>query len=250
VENVEVIGASDAGIYVGQCTRAIVRSNIVRGNVIGIEVENTTEADVYDNTIEDNSLGVLAIILPNLEKKDGGKVLIRDNRISGNDRENFAVPDTTAGSIPPGAGILLMAMKDVEIRDNMIGDQSGPGIFIASYEVFELLSLMFSNDDETDKWPERVYVHGNTIEDTGAEPMGDWALLELDPFPPVFWDGVLAPGVDTQAAMEICLGDEEQMSFIKIGTGSIDDLFLVEEQTDDVTDHMCTIDPLPELEDE
>jgi hypothetical protein len=48
--------------------------------------------------------------------------------------------------------------------------------------------------------------------------------------------------------MEICLGEEEQEVFVKIGTGSIDDLFTPEEQTDDVSDHMCTLDPLPELE--
>ena len=76
VENVDVSGASDAGIYVGQCVQAIVRGNTVKQNVIGIEIENTNDADVYDNDIEDNAVRILAVIMPNLVKKDGGGVLI------------------------------------------------------------------------------------------------------------------------------------------------------------------------------
>jgi nitrous oxidase accessory protein NosD len=38
VEDSEVVGAADAGIYVGQCNQAIVRNNVVYGNVAGIEI--------------------------------------------------------------------------------------------------------------------------------------------------------------------------------------------------------------------
>jgi parallel beta-helix repeat protein len=248
VEDVEVIGASDAGIYVGQCTGAIVRHNKVYENVIGIEVENTTNADVYDNDIENNAVGILAVILPNLDKKDGSHVLIRENRVTGNDHENFAEEGTTAGAVPPGAGILVLGLPDVEVRDNTVSDQSGPAIFVGSYELFELLSSTTSDDPETDKWPKRVYIHGNTFEDVGTAPMMDWALIGDAPIPAVAWDGVVAPELDTQAEVEICLGEGEQMMFVKGSSGDVAGLLAEETRTNDTSDHECTLDALPELE--
>lgn len=248
VEDVEVSGAADAGIYVGQCRQAIVRGSTVHQNVIGIEVENTTGADVYDNDVTDNTVGILAVILPNLMKKDGGEVLIRENRISGNDRENFAEEGTTAGAVPPGAGILVLGLPDAEVRDNTVEDQSGPGIFVASYEIFELLSGAPSDDPDTDKWPKRVYIHGNTVENVGTEPMGDWTNLGDAPIAGVIWDGVLAPGVDDQADMEICLGEDEQMQFMKGANGEVLGLFSPDTRSTDTADNECTLDELPELD--
>jgi parallel beta-helix repeat protein len=249
VENVEVVGASDAGIYVGQCREAIVRGNNVHGNVIGIEVENTTIADVYDNTIEDNAVGILAVILPNLDKKDGGQVLLRENQVSGNDRENFAEEGTTAAAVPPGCGILVIGLPDVEIRDNTISDQTGPAVFVASYEIFELLSATPSDDPETDKWPKRIYIHGNMFQDVGTAPTGSWDLLGEPPIPAVIWDGRLAPGIETQAEMDVCLGEEEQMQFVKGSDGEVGGVLAEATRTSDTTDHECVLDMLPELED-
>jgi len=247
VENVEVVGAADAGIYVGQCRNAIVRDSLVTGNVIGVEVENTTTADVYNNDIHGNTLGVLAVILPNLMKKDGGFVLIRDNRISDNNLLNFGEMGTTAGVIPPGAGILVMGLPDVELRDNEISDQNGPAVFVASYEILEYLTGEMSMDAETDKWTKRVYIHDNMMQDVGTMPSAQWELIGLSPLPAILWDGALAPGITTQAEMEICLGAAEQASFVKGTNGVTTGVFDAATQSTDTTDHMCTLDPLPEL---
>ena len=248
VDDVEVSGAADAGIYVGQCTQAIVRNSTSTANVIGIEVENTTDADVYNNDISDNTVGILAVILPNLAKKDGGNVLIRDNRVNMNDRANFAEEGTTAGAVPAGCGVLVIGLPDVEIRGNTIEDQTGPGVFVASYEIFELLSGTPSDDAETDKWPKRIYIHGNTIEDTGTAPSGDWELLGEPPLPGVVWDGRLAPGIETQVEMDFCLGPDEQESFLKGASGEIADVLGEDTRTTDASEHDCELDPLPELD--
>jgi parallel beta-helix repeat protein len=86
IEDSEVIGAADAGIYVGQCNQAIVRRNKVHGNVAGIEIENTTDAEVYANEAFDNTAGILIFTLPNLEKKDGANASIHDNLVHDNNR--------------------------------------------------------------------------------------------------------------------------------------------------------------------
>ena len=43
------IGASDAGIYVGQSENIVVRNSRAEYNVAGIEIENSNHADVYNN---------------------------------------------------------------------------------------------------------------------------------------------------------------------------------------------------------
>lgn len=49
VEDSDISGSSDAGIYVGQSKTTVVRRHSVHDNVAGIEIENSFDADVYDN---------------------------------------------------------------------------------------------------------------------------------------------------------------------------------------------------------
>ena len=50
IDGCVAIGASDAGIYVGQSQNIIVRNSRAEFNVAGIEIENSYFADVYNNT--------------------------------------------------------------------------------------------------------------------------------------------------------------------------------------------------------
>ena len=58
VEDCYVTGASDAGIYVGQSSGILVRGNEVTGNVAGIEIENSVDAEVVDNNVYGNTGGI------------------------------------------------------------------------------------------------------------------------------------------------------------------------------------------------
>jgi len=69
IEDSVAIGASDAGIYVGQSKNIIVRRNRAEGNVAGIEIENSQDADVYQNTSTNNTGGLLAFNLPDLPEQ-------------------------------------------------------------------------------------------------------------------------------------------------------------------------------------
>ena len=55
IDGAVAIGASDAGIYVGQSRNVIVRNSRAEYNVAGIEIENTIDADVYDNIATNNT---------------------------------------------------------------------------------------------------------------------------------------------------------------------------------------------------
>ena len=64
IERCTAIGASDAGIYVGQSDSVWVHNCVAKNNVAGIEIENTTNAWVYDNHAFDNTGGILIFDLP------------------------------------------------------------------------------------------------------------------------------------------------------------------------------------------
>ncbi len=55
VENCIAIGASDAGIYVGQSDSVIIRNNEAYYNVAGIESENSRWVEIYGNHAHDNT---------------------------------------------------------------------------------------------------------------------------------------------------------------------------------------------------
>ncbi|MCA9535772.1 MAG: right-handed parallel beta-helix repeat-containing protein [Myxococcales bacterium] len=130
VEDSFAENASDAGLYVGQCINVVVRRNTVRGNVAGLEIENTEYADVYENHAEDNTGGIVVFDLPG-NPIVGRDVRLHDNTIIRNNRRNFA-PGGTVAQIPAGTGTFVMASRRVEVVDNEYTDNKAFDIAIVS----------------------------------------------------------------------------------------------------------------------
>src|SRR5262245_63422060 len=76
IEDCVAIGASDAGIYVGQSQNVIVRRCKAEKNVAGIEIENCIDAEAYDNVATNNAGGLLVFDLPGLQQKNGKRVRV------------------------------------------------------------------------------------------------------------------------------------------------------------------------------
>jgi len=244
IEDTEVVGASDAGIYVGSCEYAIVRRNKVHGNVAGIEIENSRHADVYENEVYDNTAGILTLVLPNLRIKENRYVLIRDNNIHDNNRPGFATAGTVVSYVPFGLGMLVLGGGDIEIRDNTFSGNQGTAMLAVSYRTFELLTDTTLDDQEMDPYLRRFYVHDNTFTNNGTAPIGTLSLLGQATLENVLWDGVLAEG-ETKADAKICLG-ATPASFRNF---AVADNFAPEKQSTDTADHTCTLEPLDEMED-
>ena len=115
IEHCIAIAASDAGIYVGQSEDIIVRYSEAFDNVAGIEIENSTRADVYGNNVHGNTGGILVFDLPDLPVKEGRLVRIFDNIIKNNNLDNFAPEGNIVGKVPAGTGIMIMATEMVEV---------------------------------------------------------------------------------------------------------------------------------------
>lgn len=159
IEDCIVIGASDAGIYVGQSKNIIVRRNYVYKNVAGIEIENSSFADVYENTTVENTAGILVFDLPNLKVKGGAQARVFNNKIYRNNTRNFAPPGNIVGHVPSGTGVMIIANDDVEIFNNEIKDNDFTGIILANYLVTEYVI----KDDYYDPRPDKIYIHDNII---------------------------------------------------------------------------------------
>jgi parallel beta-helix repeat protein len=168
IEDSEVRGASDAGVYVGQSENIIVRRNYVYENVAGIEIENSKFADVYDNYTTGNTGGILVFDLPNIPVQGGEAVRVFNNRIIANNEPNFAPAGNIVGQVPTGTGLMIMANDDIEAFDNVIEDNISFGVLIVSYY---FVSVAIS-DPDYDPVPEKIYIHDNTLRNNGNDPQG------------------------------------------------------------------------------
>jgi parallel beta-helix repeat protein len=133
IDGVTVRYCSDAGIYVGQSKNIVVRNSLVEKNVAGIEIENSMNADVHDNVARHNTAGVLVFDLPNLPQIGGHSVRVFNNRIVDNDTPNFAPRGTIAATAPMGAGVMVMANRNIHVFDNEIGGNATANVLVVSY---------------------------------------------------------------------------------------------------------------------
>lgn len=192
MENCEAWHASDAGIYVGQSRHVIVRNNLAKKNVAGLEIENTQYADVHDNVVEENTAGLVVFDLPG-NPVVGRDVKIYKNTIRNNNTDNFA-PGGTVSQIPSGTGTFALASRRVEITDNTYENNRTVDIAIVSglaiegtvdkwkIEAAELIGdttgLVLTPGDDGAVFNFRtteVHVHGNTHSGSGSDV--DWGSI-------------------------------------------------------------------------
>lgn len=189
LDGVVAIGASDAGIYVGQSQKIIVRNSRGEFNVAGLEIENCYYADVYDNVLTNNTGGLLVFDLPDLPQQGGHDIRFFRNTSTGNNQPNFAPEGNIVGLVPAGTGMLIMANSDVEIFDNDFADNRAVNMIITSY-------VKDTEDAAYNKAPRRIHVHDNRFGISGTDPDdSEFGTVLRDifgvPVPDIVWDGVM-----------------------------------------------------------
>lgn len=215
VERVTVRGASDAGIYVGQSDNIIVRDSLAEYNVAGIEIENSTRADVYNNTVTNNTGGILVFDLPDLPKVGGHSTRLFGNQIFENNTRNFAPPGNIVASVPSGTGIIVQANDKVEIFDNTLTDNRTAHVLLVAY------SPEFS-DDRYNPLPRNVLVTQNAYENGGYEPQGDLQMLAMlmgGKLPDIVSDGVDRWQDGEPAELGLVIDEPETVGYVSLGLG-------------------------------
>jgi parallel beta-helix repeat protein len=245
-----VKAASDAGIYVGQSDVIVVRDNRAELNVAGIEIENSTNADVFGNTATNNTGGILVFNLPGLDVANGSKTRVFDNEIFANNTVNFAPPGNIVGKVPTGTGIAILAAHEVEVFANTIRDHESINVGVISYVPLEITVT----DPLYDQYPTAISIHDNTITGTSDMPTGQLGALLISaigeihpngPFvvPDLAWDGVLDPQRTYGPGDRICVKGNGDADFINLAWPLSDGGL----PSEDASPHDCIHAPLPEV---
>ena len=226
IDGCEAIGASDAGIYVGQSHQIVVKNCLAYRNVAGIEIENSTMADVYDNVAKGNTGGILVFDLPGLIKKKGGNVRVFNNKVEANNYKNFAPKGNSVADIPPGTGVMVLAASDVEIFENEITDHKTVGTSVVSYYITQRKF----KDEEYDPYAYRVSIHDNIYKKgKKGKMMPSWSkkigFLLFWKFgrkvPDILFDGIIkdshkTPDGNFKPEFQICVRNNKNASFANL----------------------------------
>jgi parallel beta-helix repeat protein len=235
IEACVVHGASDAGIYVGQSSNILVRDSEAFGNVAGIEIENSVDAEVVGNDAHDNTGGILIFNLPGLPMQGGARAKVHGNLIRDNNLTNFADPGSIVAGVPKGTGVLILASDDNELHDNEITGNGTAGLLMVAYT-----DTLFppAEDPAFDAFAEGNWIHHNTFSGNGEDPDLNVAVLVMqEPVPDMVWDGC----TNTEVAMPVlnCFSDN--------GGATYADGELCIDNTPETTlaDVTCEYSPLP-----
>ncbi len=226
IDNCQVSGARDTGIYVGQSYTIVVSNNHVSQNVAGIEIESSNSALVTGNESMNNVAGILIFGLPNLQPPpDAGQpndgtyfVTVSNNNIHDNNMMNFADPSGTVAIVPGGTGFFVAAASDVDVFGNTFTNNGTLSSVVVSYCLgypqFCENPTAGSNPTGLDPFPHNVFFHSNTYSGNGSNPVQNngyadggtypnpfaqlFAALSAygsfgtvgAPFPDIGWDGI------------------------------------------------------------
>jgi parallel beta-helix repeat protein len=238
IRNSLVVGARDAGIYVGQSTNIIVEDSEAYGNVAGIEIENSTDATVRRNHAHDNAGGILIFNLPGLPVKDGKRTLAYENIVDNNNGVNFGEPGTAVSQVPSGTGFMILACDDNELRNNQIRGNNSTAVVIVEYT-----DLLFGDfdDPEFNVYAEGNWVHDNEFANNGTMPAELIAgLVKERPVPDLFHDGCFDAAADNgDGKLSNCFSDNGAATYINI---DLCNGFMM--QSTDITPVTCEHTPL------
>lgn len=248
IDSCIAIGASDAGIYVGQSKHIVVRNCTAYSNVAGIEIENSLYADVYNNLATGNTGGILVFDLPDLVIKNGGHTRVYNNTVRENNLSNFAPKGNIVAKVPKGTGILLIAANQVEIFNNDILNNATMGVGVISY----FLTENKIKDQAYDPYSSAIYIHDNLFERKKRKVPLEGRFAQIYWFklkfgrrvPHIIFDGIVDPRMldasgQFDAKSVLCVRNNKNQSF-----ANIDAEHDFKNISRDISRHDCSMEPI------
>lgn len=233
IDGCYVRGASDAGIYVGQSINAVIKNSKAEFCVAGIEVENTINAEVYDNEASNNAGGILVFDHPGL-KHDGRNVSVYRNHVHDNNYRNFAPAANSAtgvGNLPPGTGVMVLRTSNVQVYENEIHHNNTMSVGVLSYLTVD--PDILQNNPEFDPFPRDITLRNNKITKAKTFPRtveghtlaqnivnihqmltASGILSPEQGMPHILYDGIAtSPGVNPN---RLCIDETDEITFINL----------------------------------
>lgn len=181
VEDSESVGASDAGIYVGQTNTAIIRNSRAVYNVMGFEIENVQGGEYDSNVAECNTGGFLIYDLENITQYGDTSVML-NNIARNNNTYNFAHSGLVS-AVPRGTGFITLGYDNIEVFNNTFEDHSTAAVIYTSYELIDGKGK--TTDKKLDPYTEGLHIHDNIMRHSGYD------------LPPPDFEAVLNGDVET-----------------------------------------------------
>ncbi len=232
VEYCQMSGGRDAGIYVGKFDTGIVRNNLIHANVLGLEVENSINVQVYDNELVNNTGGLMALQQPlgETERISNHNIEWYDNDIWCNNHPNYAPEGGIISFVPAGTGVIVYAGDGIDIHDNNIELNDSVGAAVISNTLLCQLTAKDCPDgypEGYNPYPQNIFVYDNVYEGNGtnvdtSSPFGElfagigWGTVE-NPQPNVTWDGYIEPDY---TGINVCIGSVDPPSYLDFTTNS------------------------------
>ena len=179
VKNNVSYGSLDSALWIEAAENVRVVGNELYGSPTGLEITVSNEITAEDNDIHDNTVGVglyhpAGAGLPPLQPLDrNGFWHIRNNRIYNNNAVNTAPEGSIVAELPPGIGVLVLGVDNVDIENNSIENNNFLGVAVVD---FCLVSAGTNQDctvnppEVADAAPEHNRVVGNTFVDNHGNP--------------------------------------------------------------------------------
>lgn len=164
IDRSESIGASDAGIYVGQTNNAIISNSRAAYNVFGFEIENVKSGKYDTNIAECNTGGFLIYDLDGL-RQYGDRSVMKKNISRNNNTYNFTAGGFV-GNVPPGSGMITLSYDRIDIYENEFTNNNTGGIIHASYELFPV-GAGRPDEHRIDWYTEGMHIFKNKFSNNG-----------------------------------------------------------------------------------
>ncbi len=211
-------------------------------NVAGIEIENSTDADVYRNTVTNNTGGILVFNLPGLPVKDGRRTRVYENRIYENNTKNFAPEGNIVATVPTGTGFMVLANDEVEFFNNTVENNRTANTLILAFDS----TGKPANDPGFDGYPQQIAIYNNRYIGGGDSPdQIEMKALKVAKFglkgrlPDILWDGTTPQGTNP-TAMQICIRGNGEARF-----ANLDYAGGLKKFNEDLGPHDCELPALP-----
>lgn len=209
IEDSEAVGASDAGIYVGQTTRAIIRNSRAAYNVMGFEIENVQGGEYENNLGECNTGGFLIYDLDGLDQYGYGTRMY-NNIVRNNNTYNFN-SGGFVGNVPAGSGVITLSYDRIDMFDNEIYNNDTGGLLWVSYALFPEGDR--PSETQIDFYTEGVNIFNNTFRNNGNNlPQPDFAKI------------VSSGGSDVNSALPFIVGLKSALGFASADPALLADL--------------------------
>ncbi len=219
IEASESVGASDAGIYVGQTDNAIIRGSRAAYNVFGFEIENVRQGEYSNNLSECNTGGFLIYDLDGLTRY-GTSTRMFQNVARNNNSYNFAEPGSLVSNIPRGVAVITLGYDKIDMFDNVFENHGTAGIVHTSYELFGE-----PGDRRLDMYTEGLHMWNNTFKNNGNDiPDPDFATIAATEGEQVTSAFPMLVGLKVAAGTLLAPGAPEYRGGHVIWDGYLDDL--------------------------